>query len=36
VVVSVKGGQNPRAEIKFKGAGVKTLVLEYARLVRVR
>lgn len=35
VVESVSGGSSPRARINFKDAGSKTMVLEYARLVRV-
>ncbi|MEK6703154.1 MAG: 3'-5' exonuclease, partial [Planctomycetota bacterium] len=35
-VVSVTRGQNARAMIQFDNVGVKTLVLEYARLQRVR
>lgn len=35
-IVSVTGGMNARAVIRFKGAGEKTMVLEYARLTRVR
>ncbi len=34
-VVTVTGGVNARATIQFKDVGVKTLVLEYARLTRV-
>ncbi|XVJ59739.1 MAG: UvrD-helicase domain-containing protein [Tepidisphaera sp.] len=34
-VMSVSKGQNARAVINFDGVGVKTLVLEYARLTRV-
>jgi hypothetical protein len=34
-IVSVTKGQNARAVINFDGVGVKTLVLEYARLTRV-
>ncbi|MEZ6318521.1 MAG: UvrD-helicase domain-containing protein [Phycisphaerales bacterium] len=36
VVQRVIGGQNARAVIKFRSVGEKTLVLEYARLRRVR
>ncbi len=32
VVQAVQGGGSPRATIKFEAVGVKTLVLEYARL----
>jgi DNA helicase-2/ATP-dependent DNA helicase PcrA len=32
VVQSVSGGANARATVSFRGIGVKTLVLEYARL----
>ena len=35
-VVSITGGNSPRAEIKFRDAGVKTIVFEYVRLVRVK
>lgn len=31
-IVSVSGGSNARAQVNFKTVGVKTLVLEYARL----
>jgi DNA helicase II / ATP-dependent DNA helicase PcrA len=34
-VVSVTGGANARAQIQFRDVGVKTLVLEYARLERL-
>jgi DNA helicase-2/ATP-dependent DNA helicase PcrA len=34
-VLSISGGVNARAQIQFRDAGVKTLVLEYARLERV-
>jgi DNA helicase-2/ATP-dependent DNA helicase PcrA len=34
-VLTVTGGVNARATIQFKEVGVKTLVLEYARLTRV-
>lgn len=34
-VLTVTGGVNARATIQFKDVGVKTLVLEYARLTRV-
>jgi DNA helicase-2/ATP-dependent DNA helicase PcrA len=34
-IMSVTKGQNARAVINFDGVGVKTLVLEYARLTRV-
>ncbi len=34
-VISVQGGANARASIQFRDVGVKTLVLEYARLERV-
>ncbi len=33
-VLSVQGGANARAQIRFRQVGVKTLVLEYARLKR--
>lgn len=32
VVQSIQGGANARAKVNFRGIGVKTLVLEYARL----
>ncbi len=35
LVVSVTPGAQARAEIKFRDAGIKTLVLEYARLQRI-
>ncbi len=35
-VESIEAGPNARAKINFQGIGVKTLVLEYARLQRVR
>lgn len=35
-VESIESGPNARAKINFQGIGVKTLVLEYARLQRVR
>lgn len=35
-VLDVTGGANARARINFRGVGVKTLVLEYARLEVVR
>lgn len=35
-VVSVTSGANARATIRFRGVGTKTLVLEYARLTRVK
>lgn len=35
-VTSITGGANARATIRFRGAGTKTLVLEYARLTRVK
>lgn len=35
-VVAVSGGANARAKVEFRDAGTKTLVLEYARLVRVK
>jgi DNA helicase II / ATP-dependent DNA helicase PcrA len=35
VVKAVQGGSSARATIDFAGVGVKTLVLEYARLTRV-
>lgn len=35
-VESIETGPNARAKINFQGIGVKTLVLEYARLQRVR
>jgi DNA helicase-2/ATP-dependent DNA helicase PcrA len=34
-VKSVQGGSSPRATIAFRDVGVKTMVLEYARLTRV-
>ncbi|MCL4220415.1 MAG: UvrD-helicase domain-containing protein [Phycisphaerales bacterium] len=34
-VISVQGGSNARAQVKFRQVGVKTLVLEFARLKRV-
>jgi len=34
-VVSVESGAAPRATVRFKQAGTKTLILEYARLTRV-
>jgi hypothetical protein len=34
-VVGVTGGASARADIKFRDVGVKTLILEYARLKRV-
>ncbi len=34
-VVSVSGGLQARAQIRFRDVGVKTLILEYARLQRV-
>jgi DNA helicase-2/ATP-dependent DNA helicase PcrA len=34
-VLSITGGQNARARVKFRHVGEKTLVLEYARLRRV-
>ncbi len=34
-VITVTTGANARAAIQFKDVGVKTLVLEYARLERV-
>ena len=34
-VVGVTGGTSARADIKFRDVGVKTLILEYARLKRV-
>lgn len=36
IVESISGGPSPRAKINFKDAGSKTMVLEYARLVRVQ
>ncbi|MCC6676283.1 MAG: UvrD-helicase domain-containing protein [Phycisphaerales bacterium] len=36
IVVTVSAGLDARATIKFKTVGTKTLVLEYARLQRVR
>lgn len=36
IVESISGGASPRAVIKFKDIGSKTMVLEYARLVRVQ
>lgn len=36
VVVTVSSGLDARATIKFKSVGTKTLVLEYARLQRVK
>ena len=35
-VVRVTGGQHARAVVRFSAVGEKTLVLEYARLKRVR
>ncbi|MBX3379501.1 MAG: UvrD-helicase domain-containing protein [Phycisphaeraceae bacterium] len=35
-VVSITAGANARATIRFRGVGTKTLVLEYARLTRVK
>ena len=35
-VLSITAGANARATIRFKGVGTKTLVLEYARLTRVK
>lgn len=35
-VVSVTSGANARATIRFRGVGTKTLVLEYARLTRIK
>lgn len=35
-VLSVQGGANARAQVRFRQAGVKTLVLEFARLQRVQ
>lgn len=35
-VVSITSGANARATIRFRGVGTKTLVLEYARLTRVK
>jgi hypothetical protein len=34
-IKSVQGGANARATIAFRDVGVKTMVLEYARLTRV-
>jgi hypothetical protein len=34
-VVGFTGGASARADIKFRDVGVKTLILEYARLKRV-
>jgi DNA helicase-2/ATP-dependent DNA helicase PcrA len=34
-VLEVMGGANARARIQFRDAGIKTLVLEYARLERI-
>ncbi|MFG0259757.1 MAG: hypothetical protein ACF8LK_05315, partial [Phycisphaerales bacterium JB041] len=34
-VMSLEGGASIRAKIKFQHVGVKTLVLEYARLTRL-
>lgn len=34
-VISVQGGPNARAQVNFRQVGVKTLVLEFARLKRV-
>ena len=34
-VLSVQSGANARAQVRFKQVGVKTLILEYARLTRV-
>lgn len=36
VVQSATGGAQPRVTVNFKGIGSKTLVLEYARLTKVR
>lgn len=35
-VINVTAGANARATIRFRGVGTKTLVLEYARLTRVK
>jgi len=35
-IVGLSGGKDARATIEFKGVGVKTLVLEYARLTRLK
>jgi DNA helicase-2/ATP-dependent DNA helicase PcrA len=35
-VINVTSGANARATIRFRGVGTKTLVLEYARLTRVK
>jgi hypothetical protein len=35
-VLSITSGVNARATIRFRGVGTKTLVLEYARLTRVK
>ena len=35
-IVTITAGANARATIRFRGVGTKTLVLEYARLTRVR
>lgn len=35
-VINITGGANARATIRFRGVGTKTLVLEYARLTRVK
>lgn len=35
-VLSITAGANARATIRFRGVGTKTLVLEYARLTRVK
>ena len=34
-ILSLQGGSSVRAKVEFRQAGTKTLVLEYARLVRV-
>ncbi len=34
-VLSIQSGVNARAQVKFKQVGIKTLILEYARLTRV-
>lgn len=35
-VINITAGANARATIRFRGVGTKTLVLEYARLTRVK
>lgn len=34
-ILSIQSGANARAQVKFKQVGIKTLILEYARLTRV-